>query len=531
MKVAAYTIAKNEAKQVQPYMESCRDADLVVIADIGSSDGTPDLPRQAGAVVHDICVKPWRFDLARTTFLCLLPAAVDVCVKMDLGERLQPGWRGELESAGTSGTTRLRYWYTWNWKAPGKPDVVFRNDLIHACAGYRWLYPTHEILQHSISESIADCELAIQRFPQAKTRPNDLPLLELAAEEHRCPRTLFYLDREHSFREEWTSRQKVLGEYLSLSDALDAGTVSRQASDWFLPQASRRPGGSNDLVSALLAEDPRLRENWLELAHIFYEDKDGSGCDHACERGLAVRERTRHYQSFAYAWGERLDDLASVCAWYMGMKDKSAEQLRAALAVNPDDARLQSNAKFILPEARPTTRTIWNLVEARTGHVHSPSFAKLLLSIFPKEDDVIDFGCGLGYYAAFLHEHGYRVSAVEGTEGISDVSLFKGVRTFDLSQPLSFDLPMSRVLCLEVGEHLLPDQEGVFLDNITRLCESKMAPTWAVPGQRSYGHHNERPNEYVFSQPTNRGFGFDKDQTSHLRKTTCVTKHGGFRVR
>ena len=122
MKVAVYTITKNEAKQVQPFMDSCRDADLVVIADTGSTDGTPDLLRKAGAVVHDIAVKPWRFDVARTTALSLLPADVDVCIKLDLDERLQPGWRRQLEKAWVPGTTRLRYWYTWNWKAPGVPD-------------------------------------------------------------------------------------------------------------------------------------------------------------------------------------------------------------------------------------------------------------------------------------------------------------------------------------------------------------------------------------------------------------------------
>ena len=73
MKVAVYTISKNEAKQVASYMESCRDADLVVIADTGSSDGTPDLLRQAGAVVHDVAVKPWRFDW-RGPLSRLLPA-------------------------------------------------------------------------------------------------------------------------------------------------------------------------------------------------------------------------------------------------------------------------------------------------------------------------------------------------------------------------------------------------------------------------------------------------------------------------
>jgi Tfp pilus assembly protein PilF len=108
------------------------------------------------------------------------------------------------------------------------------------------------------------------------------------------------------------------------------------------------------------AEDPWLRENWLELAQMYYEGKDWSGGYHACERALAIRDRSRHYLSYGYAWGERLDDLASVCAWYMGLKDKAAEHLRAALAVNPGDARLQGNAEWILPERSPPANATSN---------------------------------------------------------------------------------------------------------------------------------------------------------------------------
>ena len=36
MKVAVYTIAKNEANQVAPYTDSCCDADLAVTAHSGS---------------------------------------------------------------------------------------------------------------------------------------------------------------------------------------------------------------------------------------------------------------------------------------------------------------------------------------------------------------------------------------------------------------------------------------------------------------------------------------------------------------
>ena len=352
MKVAVYTISKNEANQVRSYMDSCRDADLVAVTDTGSDDGTPDLLRREGAVVHDVAVRPWRFDVARTASLCLLPADVDVCIKLDLDERLQPGWRAELERAWAPGTTRLRYWYTWNWKAPGVPDVVFRSDLIHARAGYLWRYPTHEILDGGSAQVTAESELAIHQYPEAKPRPNDLPLLELAVREHRCPRTLFYLGREHSFRQNWADCQRVLEEYLSLPESCWASERSHALR--LIAQCRKAQGDAGGALAWLLrccAEDASLRENWVELAQAYYEMNDWSGGYHACERALAIHERPRHYQSFGYAWGERADDLASVCAWYMGMKDKAAEHLRRALAVSPDDGRLRGNARWILPEA------------------------------------------------------------------------------------------------------------------------------------------------------------------------------------
>ena len=351
MKVAVYTIAKNEAGQVSSYMESCRDADLVVIADTGSTDGTPELLRQAGAVVHDIAVRPWRFDVARTTALCLVPADVDVCIKLDLDERLQPGWRAELERAWAPGTTRLRYWYTWNWKAPGVPDVVFRSDLIHARAGYLWRYPTHEILDNTLPQVTTESELAIHQYPEVKPRPDDLVLLELAVREHRCPRTLFYLGREHSFRQQWAACQQVLEEYLALPDARWA---SERSHAMRLIGLSRKHQGDAAGATAWFlrccAEDAGLRENWVDLAQDCHDAEDWSGGYHACEMALAIRERPRHYQSFGYAWGERADDLASVCAWYMGLKEKAAEHMRRALAANPEDARLRANARFILPD-------------------------------------------------------------------------------------------------------------------------------------------------------------------------------------
>jgi glycosyltransferase involved in cell wall biosynthesis len=353
MKVAVYTITKNEARQVQPFMDSCRDADLVSIADTGSTDGTPELLRQHGAIVHSIAVKPWRFDTARTTALNLVPADVDVCIKLDLDERLTSGWRAELERCWTPGTTRLRYWYTWNWKAPGVPDVVFRSDLIHARAGYLWRYPTHEILTTTGTQVIAESELAIHQFPEDKPRPDDIPLLQQAVSEERCSRTVFYLAREHFLRSRWAEAIPVLEEYLVMPDAR---WIPERSHAYRMIGLSKQqlndPAGALAGLLRACAEHPGLRENWIDLAQWYYDQQDWAGCYHASLKALDIRERSREYFSFGYAWGERADDLASVSAWYLGLKDRAAEHLRAALAINPADPRLQGNACFILAAPR-----------------------------------------------------------------------------------------------------------------------------------------------------------------------------------
>ena len=245
MKIAVYTIAKNEVKQVKPFMESCRDADLVSIADTGSSDGTPDLLRQHGAIVHSIAVKPWRFDTARTTAMNLVPADVDVCIKLDLDERLTPGWRQSWSTAGRP-APRCADWYTWNWKAPGVPDVVFRSDLIHARAGYLWRHPTHEILTTGGTQVMAESELAILQFPESKPRPDDIPLLQQAVREDRCSRTVFYLAREHFLRSQWRRPSPCWRNTWPCPTRLDTGAVARSPHDrpeQAAPERSqRRPG-------------------------------------------------------------------------------------------------------------------------------------------------------------------------------------------------------------------------------------------------------------------------------------------------
>ena len=72
MKIAVYTIALNEEQFVERWYESAKEADYLLIADTGSTDGTVALAKSLGINVVEISIKPWRFDDARNASLACL---------------------------------------------------------------------------------------------------------------------------------------------------------------------------------------------------------------------------------------------------------------------------------------------------------------------------------------------------------------------------------------------------------------------------------------------------------------------------
>jgi hypothetical protein len=169
------------------------------------------------------------------------------------------------------------------------------------------------------------------------------------------------------------------------------------------------------------------------------------------------------------------------------------------------------------------TKTIWTLAEAKRKHRHSAGLADALASLLPASQPVLDLGCGQGFYLQHLAERGYRCLGVEGTPGIRDIAFFPGIVTADLSKPLELDWSRSSIICLEVAEHLLPEQEAQLLETIDRYCGQWLVLSWAVPGQRGHGHNNCRSNDYVRDRFAQRGFQMQPELTDRLR--TEVDEH------
>lgn len=350
LKVAVYAIALNEANHVDRFMATASEADFVVVADTGSTDGTVERLRSHGAVVHDIKVSPWRFDDARNAALALVPADVDVCVVVDLDEVLDKGWRSVVDRRWVDGTTRGSYMYVWSHNPDGTPGVSFRANRMHARHGFRWVHPCHEVLvADRVEEVVADMGFTLHHWPDdTKSRGQYLPLLELAAKERPDdPRTAHYLGREYHYRGMWQQAVVELERHLKLPQS--DWKPERAASMRYLSRSMRGMGKDDEALGyarLAAAEAPWLREGWVNYAWLCHDLRLWGECLGASEKAIDITDRPDIYLTEPWAWGGLPHDLASVAAWNLGEPERALRHGEIAASLEPHDERVAANLTF-----------------------------------------------------------------------------------------------------------------------------------------------------------------------------------------
>ena len=342
MRIAVYTIAKDEAAHVARWAASCVDADYRFILDTGSTDGTPDLARALGVGVVAVQeISPWRFDTARNAALGMLPTDIDMCIALDMDEVLQPGWRAHLEAV-PAGVTRPRYTYTWSWEGPGKPGLQYAGDKIHTRHGYIWKHPVHEVLYPLSGQVEGECGLEIHHHPDpSKPRSQYLPLLELAvSEDPDDPRNAHYYARELYFAGRPEKAEAEFKRHLSLPGA--TWKPERAQSYRYLYKIT----GDICYLFDAYEEAPDRREPMVDLAQHFHSEGDWDRCLTWATRALRVTERPLEYLTEAFAWGALPHDLAAVAAYKLGYFHEAEWHGTRALCLSPYDQRLNDNVKF-----------------------------------------------------------------------------------------------------------------------------------------------------------------------------------------
>jgi len=221
LKIAIYTISKNEEKHVERWYESTKEADYHIIADTGSTDRTVEIARGLGITVVEIYVNPFRFDDARNASLAVVPKDVDYCIALDMDEVLTPDWRKPLEEALAKGIDRPTYRRIEAFNPDGSVATEFNGFKVHRREGIRWHYPIHEVPQWYKEEpEVKDFIKGFETHhlqDKGKSRGQYLPMLEMAVRENPDSRNLYYLGREQSYHQQYEKAAGTLKKYLEIS--------------------------------------------------------------------------------------------------------------------------------------------------------------------------------------------------------------------------------------------------------------------------------------------------------------------------
>ena len=367
MKVAVYTIAKNEEQFVQKWYESAKDADFLLIADTGSTDQTVAKAKALNINVLSIVVKPWRFDDARNASLSLIPNDIDYCIALDMDEVLLPGWRAELQKAFEQGITRPRYKYTWSWNEDGTPGKQFFNEKIHTRFNYRWKFPIHEIVcfyssDEKFVEKTGWFGLEIHHYPdQTKPRSQYLPLLRMATLENpHDDRMTFYYARELFFHQRFSEASVEFKRHLALPTAL--WKAERSECMRYIGKCSKGEEAS-EWFQKSIKEYPERREPYVDLSVHYYVEQNWVECFKWSSLALEITEPCLDYCTDNMAWGSIPHDMNAIASYNIALKNVDTNEQRnlfmkafkqgiLALSKNKNDKRLRANLDFYKDKAK-----------------------------------------------------------------------------------------------------------------------------------------------------------------------------------
>lgn len=341
MRIAVYAISKNEEKHVDRFMDSIKDADFITVADTGSTDYTVEnLKTKAirnyktrGFAVHNISINPWRFDTARNVALALVPSDIDVCIRLDLDEVLDPGWRAAIERAWKPGITQLWYNFTHS------PGYTVHANNIHARFGYVWRGLDHEGLYPATGTvSISDFApgLSITHHQDhSKPRTAILGRLEAQVREDRRARTLYYLGREYFYYNKSQQCIDTMQDYLTQPDAtLDSermDVMSMMAESFF---RLGNIGKSIDWYWRAIAEYS-TREPMIGLARLLYNVNNKDLAFGLIQQALRLTNKLTNIFQKPSAWDETPYLFAAKCARDLGYEEKAREFDGHAFDLNP----------------------------------------------------------------------------------------------------------------------------------------------------------------------------------------------------
>ncbi len=356
MKIAVYTIAKDEEKHAARWADATAEADYrLVVVDARTSDFTTNELAARGVTVveadwpkllaehHLDGVDGFRFDFARNYALALLPDDIDLCVTVDMDETLDVGWSDRLRAAyGAQPFTKGFLTYKPGPWSGNPSDDGYPYGRVHARHGYAWVCACHEDTQwhgegHPVEAFIGDVVLRQDELPPRRARSNYLPLLNLACSEHPDDARM----QTYRARELFFTGADPSDIVASISDALATHPWPPEAA--YLCRIAFQVSGDTDWLNRGCVDYPDQHEAWWAVAVEHHTRRDWASLRETCEEAFALTPGPWHYLANldARRWG--FYDFAALAAHHLGLSSDAIRYGAEAVRANPGDRRLALN--------------------------------------------------------------------------------------------------------------------------------------------------------------------------------------------
>ena len=343
MKIAVYAISKNEILHAERWAKATEGADYRVVADTGSTDGTQEALKALGVTVHQINIKPFRFDMARNAALALVPEDADVCLILDLDEVPEPNFFKKVRKKWKPGADL-------GWITMKTDANKWERDRLHSRWNWTWKYPCHEVNIWYGKHETVDCDIrdaVIEHLPDnTKSRGQYIELLELAVKEFpQDPRMWTYMCREYFFYSKWedvirAAERKIENEGWDVESAAVCRWAGEAAHQLGQEETARMwYDKGRDIL-------PMQGEPQFGAAMDAYRKQEWQRCLDASLNALES-PRSNHYCYESAVWDWKAFDLAGIAAYNLKHIDEAITFTKEAVKANgPENDRIQRNLKF-----------------------------------------------------------------------------------------------------------------------------------------------------------------------------------------
>jgi tetratricopeptide (TPR) repeat protein len=411
-KICVYTIAKNEEKNVDKWVDSMSEADYICVLDTGSTDSTVEKLRARGVIVEQKTISPWRFDVARNESMKLIPKDTDICVSTDLDELFDKGWAKTLRNEWEPDKYKMgRYYYVFQHTATGGEADSFYRDKIHTNDPmFKWIFPIHEVLARpeGMPEKLFPRIICHHWQNMQTVRKSYLTLMEMEYSEHPTnTRNLFLLGREYYIYQNWEMAIKRLEEFVEIGPRkilYEKGFAL--ALIGYSHMQMHRINDARFSFMRSINVFPKFRIAYLGLATTYLIAKDYVQTIEHTNMALAIKERFMLFSDEGAAWEDKPYKILFE-AYANTQQFKEALQCIKFIKKFDSDKMWDENLKKIQAAVDQT----------KYGGMSYPDFKEETLRYikthYGKNCSILDVGPGDGAYGKLLNTYTKDIDAVE----------------------------------------------------------------------------------------------------------------------